>query len=104
MRSLKHTVPFALVVLLPVGCAKKSGLEGKVVDGKGQLIANVKVVAAQVQPIKGNEQFVATTGADGMFRFGKLFPTSEYALFPWSDAWGSAPMMTVQYDPTNLRA
>ena len=93
----------ALVGLLAVGCGKKSGLEGKVVDGKGQPLANVKVVASQVQPIKGYEQFEATTGSDGTFRFGKLFPSSEYALFPWSDAWASMPMMTVQYDPTNLR-
>ena len=72
-------------------------------DGKGQPLANVKVVASQVQPIKGYEQFEATTGSDGTFRFGKLFPSSEYALFPWSEAWASMPMMTVQYDPTNLR-
>jgi hypothetical protein len=103
MKVLKFWAVLALVSLLAIGCGKKSGLEGKVVDGKGQPIANVKVVASQVQPIKGYEQFEATTGSDGSFRFGKLFPSSEYALFPWSDDWANMPMMTVQYDPTNLR-
>jgi hypothetical protein len=103
MKVLKFWAVLALVSLLAIGCGKKSGLEGKVVDGKGQPIANVKVVASQVQPIKGYEQFEATTGSDGTFRFGKLFPSSEYALFPWSDDWANMPMMTVQYDPTNLR-
>jgi hypothetical protein len=71
----------ALVSLLAIGCGKKSGLEGKVVDGKGQPIANVKVVASQLSPIiKGYEQFETTTGSDGKFRFVKLFPSSEYAL------------------------
>lgn len=103
MKGLKFCAVLALVSLLAVGCGKQSGLEGKVVDGKGQPMANVKVVASQVQPIKGYEQFETTTGLDGTFRFGKLFPSAEYVLFPWSDAWSNTPMMTVQYDPTNLR-
>jgi hypothetical protein len=103
MKYLKFWAVLMLVGLLAAGCGKKSGLEGKVVDGKGQPMANVKVVVSQVQPIKGYEQFEATTGSDGTFHFGKLFPSSEYALFPWSDAWVNTPMMTVQYDPTNLR-
>ncbi len=104
MKVLKFGVLLAFVSLLAIGCGKKSGLEGKVVDGKGQPLANVKVVASQLQPIKGYEQFEANTGSDGIFRFGKLFPSSEYVLFPWSEAWSNMPMMTVQYDPTNLRA
>ena len=36
---------------------------------------------------QGYEQFETTTGSDGAFRFGKLFPTSEYVLKPWSDKW-----------------
>jgi hypothetical protein len=69
------------------GCGKKSGLEGKVVDGKGKPIAGVKVIAKQVQPIKGYEQFEATTEADGGFKFNKLYPTSEYVLALYSDKW-----------------
>ena len=104
MKILKFWIFLAFVSLLAIGCGNKTGLEGKVVDGKGQPLANVKVVASQLQPIKGYERFEATTGPDGAFRFGQLFPASEYALLPWSDAWANAPMMTVQYDPTNLRA
>jgi hypothetical protein len=80
MKGLKFCAVLALISLLAVGCGKQSGLEGKVVDSKGQPLANVKVVASQVQPIKGYEQFEATTGSDGTFRFGKLFPSSDYAL------------------------
>jgi len=64
-----------LVTACLLGCGKKSGLEGKVVDGKGKPMAGVKVVAKQVQPIKGYEQFESTTGSDGGFKFGRLFPT-----------------------------
>ncbi|MFH0825235.1 MAG: DUF1566 domain-containing protein [Pseudomonadota bacterium] len=104
MKVLARLVLAILVVTAFVGCGKKSGLEGKIVDGNGKPVANVKIVASQVQPIKGYERFETTTSSDGGFSFGGLFPTSEYVLFPWSETWGSAPMMTVQYDPTNLRA
>jgi hypothetical protein len=102
MRTLKHSGVLVLVVFLAAGCGKSSKLEGKVVDDKGQPIPHVKIVATQVQPLKGYEHFEATTGTDGQFRFGKLFPSSEYVLSPWSDAWANIPMMTVQYDPTKL--
>jgi len=67
------------------GCGKKSGLEGKLVDGKGKPIVGAKVVAKQVQPIKGYEQFECTTGTDGVFKFDKLFPTSSYELITYPD-------------------
>ena len=101
---------FSLVALcilmgfLAFGCGKKSGLEGKVVDGKGKPVANVKIIAKQVQPIKGYEQFEATTGSNGTFSFGKLFPTSEYILFPWYEDWTEAPMRTLRYKANNLVA
>jgi len=101
---------FALVTLcvlmgfLAFGCGKKSGLEGKVVDGKGKPVANVKIIAKQVQPIKGYEQFETTTTSDGTFSFGKLFPTSEYVIFPWYDDWTEAPMRTLRYKANNLIA
>jgi hypothetical protein len=69
-----------MLVMIIAGCGKKSGLEGKVVDDNGKPMVGVKVVAKQVQPIKGYEQFESTTGADGSFKFGKLFPTSTYEL------------------------
>jgi hypothetical protein len=85
MKSLKFWVFLAFVSLLAVGCGNKTGLEGKVVDGKGQPLANVRVVASQLQPIKGYERFEATTGPDGVFRFGQLFPASKYVLTVQSD-------------------
>ena len=93
-----------LMVLAVTGCGKKSGLEGKVVDGKGKPMANVKIIAKQVQPIKGYEQFEAVTGSDGTFHFKKLFPTSEYVLFPRFDDWSSAPQRTLKYEANKLTA
>ncbi len=75
------------LMMFVIGCGKSTSLEGKVVDGKGQPLANVKVAAKMSQPIKGYEQFETTTGADGTFKFGKLFPTSEYQLILYSERW-----------------
>lgn len=104
MKALNWLLLTILVSLLALGCGKKSGIEGKIVDGKGEPIANAKIMATQVQPIKGYEQFEATTGSDGTFRLSKLFPTSEYILFPWSEGWGTEPGMILKYEPTNMRA
>jgi len=104
MRRLSLVVFFILMVFAVSGCGKKSGLEGKVLDGKGKPIAHVKIIAKQVQPIKGYEQFEATTGADGSFSFKKLFPTSEYILFPWFEDWAEAPMRTLRYENNKLVA
>jgi hypothetical protein len=83
---------FFFVVLgmtLFVGCGeggtKKAGIEGRVVDGKGQPMSGVKVIAKQVQPLKGYEQFETTTGSDGAFKFKGLFPASEYIISPSLD-------------------
>jgi hypothetical protein len=104
MKRLGLVVLVVLMVFVVFGCGKKSGLEGKVVDGKGAPVANVKIIAKQVQPIKGYEQSEATTGADGSFSFKKLFPTSEYVLFPWFDDWSSAPQRTLKYKANKLMA
>jgi hypothetical protein len=73
----------ALILLVVWGCGKSSSIEGKVVDGKRQPMAKVKMIAKQVQPIKGYEQFEATTGADGKFVFKGVFPNSAYIIFPY---------------------
>ena len=104
MKRFGLVVLVVLMVVCCFGCGKKSGLEGKVVDGKGAPVANVKIIAKQVQPIKGYEQFEATTGADGSFSFKKLFPTSEYILFPWYEDWTEAPMRTLRYEANKLIA
>ena len=85
--------------LLLFGCGKKAGIEGKVVDGKGQPMSGMKVIANQVKPIKGYEQFETTTGADGTFKFGKLFPTSEYQLLLYSERWKKEEKIKTESGP-----
>ena len=104
MKRFGLAVFIIFIVFVVSGCGKKSGLEGKVLDDKGQPIARVRIIAKQVQPIKGYEQFEATTGADGSFSFKKLFPTSEYILFPWYEDWEEAPMRTLKYETNKLVA
>jgi len=86
-------------MLFMVGCSKTASLEGKVVDGKGQPLASVKVMAKMSQPIKGYEQFETTTGSDGAFKFKKLFPTSEYQLIFSSDRWTMEKKMKMESGP-----
>jgi hypothetical protein len=82
------SLPVLFLLMCVIGCGgKMTSLEGKVVDGKGQPLANVKVTAKMSQPLKGYEQFETTTGADGSFKFGKLFPASEYQLSLYSERW-----------------
>lgn len=92
---------FAVCLMLIVcGCGgKATSLEGKVVDGKGQPLASVKVAAKMSQPIKGYEQFETTTGSDGTFKFGKLFPTSEYQLSFYSERWKKEIKITTDSGP-----
>jgi len=51
MRRFGLAVFIIFMVFVVSGCGKTSGLEGKVLDGKGQPIAHVKIIAKQVQPI-----------------------------------------------------
>lgn len=89
MRVLAKILLVLVVCIAVFGCGKKSGVEGKLVDGKGQPMGNVKMIAKQVQPIKGYEQFEASTGSDGTFKFKGLYPTSTYKIYPWL---GDGPM------------
>jgi outer membrane protein OmpA-like peptidoglycan-associated protein len=85
-----------LIGIFLFGCGgKKSGIEGKVVDGLGQPISGLKVIIKQVQPVKGYEQFEATTGSDGIFRFAGIMPVSEYILSLWTDKWKTKLTMKV---------
>lgn len=104
MKRFSLTVFIVLMIFAVAGCGKKSGLEGKVVDGMAKPMAHVKIIAKQVQPIKGYEQFEAVTDADGTFRFKKLFPTSEYILFPWFEDWSKSPMRTLRYEANKFTA
>ena len=89
----------ALILLVVWGCGKSSSLEGQVVDGQGAPMAKVKMIAKQVQPIKGYEQFEATTGADGKFAFKGLFPTSAYEIFPYWDNQTTSVRLKVESGP-----
>lgn len=88
-----------LVMFIVMGCGKKSGLEGKVVDGQGKPLAGLKVMAKMEQPIKGYEQFDTVTDSDGNFSFRKLYPGSKYVLKPWSDKWTTEASATVETGP-----
>jgi Protein of unknown function (DUF1566) len=97
---------FIIVLLLflcfsTCGCGKKSKLEGKAVDGKGAPIAGLKIIAKQVEPVKGYEQFEAVSDNDGVFRFSKLFPNSKYVVKPWSGKWETKAAMEVESAPEN---
>lgn len=82
------SLPVVFLLMLVVGCSvKTTSLVGKVVDGGWRPLANVKVVAKMSQPITGYEQFETMTGADGSFKFGQLFPASEYQLMFYSERW-----------------
>ena len=81
MKLILRLLFIVLVIgLLVVGCGKRSGIEGKIVDAKGQPMSGYKVIAKQVQPIKGYEKFDDTTGSDGVFKFNSLYPQSEYVF------------------------
>lgn len=80
MGEAKRVLASILLMMTLTGCGNGSSLKGKVVDGKNSPLAGVKVVAMQLQPVKGYEQFETTTGSDGGFQFGKLFPNSAYEL------------------------
>jgi hypothetical protein len=86
-----------ILIALITGCGGTStSIEGKVVDGKGKPMAGVKVVAKQVEPIKGDRQFETTTGSDGMFRFKGLSPASKYSIFPEPDRWKTLDKVTAR--------
>ena len=81
------------------GCGKKSGLEGKVLDGTGKTLAGIKILAKMEQPVKGYEQFDAVTESDGTFTFKKMYPASKYILKPWSDKWTTETSFTIKTGP-----
>lgn len=88
MKIVHRLLLVLLISIFLFGCSgKKSGIEGKIVDGQGQPISGLKVIIKQVQPVKGYEQFETTIGSDGVFRFNAVMPVSEYIITPVSDKW-----------------
>jgi len=90
-----------LVLLALAGCSssKSSAVEGKLVDWNGKPVAQVKIVAIQIQPIKGYEQCEAVTDSNGVFTINGLFPSSIYIINPWSDKWYSEVMAKIESAP-----
>jgi hypothetical protein len=99
MRFLIKAFMVLAVCLALVGCGKKAGIEGKIVDGKDKPMSGVKLIANQAQPIKGYEHFETKSGSDGTFKFKGVFPSSEYVIEPWSDEWKSVAKVKVQSGP-----
>ena len=80
-------------------CGKNTGLIGRVTDSNGQALAGIKVIAKQVQPVKGYEQFEAISDADGSFKFAKLYPLSQYVLTPQPANGMTGESVTVSSGP-----
>jgi len=76
-----------------------TSLGGKVVDGKGQPLDRVNVVAEMSQMIKRFDKPETTTGADGVFTFKELFPSSDYQLIFSSDRWTTEKKMKTSSGP-----
>jgi len=87
------------MILCLCACGKNTGLVGRVTDGNGQALPGIKVVAKQVQPVKGYEQFEAISGADGSFTFDKLLPLSQYVLTPQPANGTTGESITVSSGP-----
>jgi hypothetical protein len=82
MKVTKHILLALIIVIFAFGCSKKSGIEGKLVDAKGDAMGGIKIIAKQLQPVKGYEQFETITGSDGYFNFPNVYPQSEYNITP----------------------
>jgi outer membrane protein OmpA-like peptidoglycan-associated protein len=79
---------FLLISAFLFSCSdKKAGIEGKLLNGRGQPISGITVIIKQVQPSKGYEQFETKTLANGVFRIDGVMPASEYIITPVSDNW-----------------
>jgi len=79
-----------VIVILPFtlsACLTRSGIEGVIVDGKGQPLVNVKLIAKAVEGTKEVEQLETITGSDGTFRFEHLSLSTAYLLIPRAEQW-----------------
>ncbi len=58
MKILYRLFLFLLISVFLLSCSdKKAGIEGKLLNGRGQPISGVTIIFKQVQPSKGYEQF-----------------------------------------------
>jgi hypothetical protein len=89
--KIAHRFSFVLFIcMLLFGCGDKmAGIEGKIIDGKGQPLSGVSVIFRQVQLNKGYEHFETKTGPDGSFHLTGVSPSSDYAITLLSDKWST---------------
>jgi len=91
MKIARGLLVALLISIFFLGCGlfggKKAGLEGALVDGQGQPLSGIKVIAKQIVPVKGYEQFETKTDANGVFAFNTLMPVSEYIISPVPEKW-----------------
>ncbi|MFZ2631420.1 MAG: DUF1566 domain-containing protein [Desulfosalsimonadaceae bacterium] len=86
-------------LLAAAGCGNQSGLEGTIVDAKGRPISGLTVIARQVRPVKGNEQFETQTDSGGRFSFKTFYPSSEYVISVIHKDWRSDAAAHVSAGP-----
>ncbi len=96
MEFVRATTLGILLLVSLMGCSKKGGVEGTVVDCQGNPLAGMKIIAKQLHPVKGYELFETTTEADGYFTFDKLLPTSSYELAASADGSTTNTLVTTE--------
>jgi hypothetical protein len=87
------------VMLMPGFAWNKTGFEGRLVDGRGNPMSGIKIVAKQVQPVNGYEHFETASGPDGTFRFRGVLPFSDYVIAPRSDSWITSSSIKTRSGP-----
>jgi len=88
MKIAYHLFLVLLISAFLFSCSeKKAGIEGKLLNGRGQPISGITVILKQVQLSKGYEHFETKTLANGTFRIDGVMPASEYIITPVSDNW-----------------
>lgn len=97
-RLLRVAWPFLLCILM-ASCGKSSSLDGRVVDGKGQPMAGLTILATPSGPVEGCEPLETVTDSEGAFEFTKLCPSGHYVLAPRVTDWSAAPFMSVSTGP-----
>lgn len=90
MKIVYHFSFALLICMLLFGCGDKTtGVEGKIIDGKGKPLSGVFIIFKPVQLTQGYEHFETKTGADGSFQLTGIAPSFDYVIFLLSDKWST---------------
>ncbi len=68
-------------------------------DGKGQPLSGIRVVAVKTEPLKGHKGSKTRTNSQGSFRLKGLIPNSPYLIHPESDKWMAKARVRVVSGP-----